>query len=218
MSENQGWIKLHRKLLDNPISRKPNYLAVWCYLLARANHQDNYFILDGKKTLIKEGEFVGSLLEISNHFKISISNVSRIIKYFETETMVETRRTKKYTYFSILNWNLYQEAEIRTENKEKTNGKQRETNNNVKNDKEKEKDNKDTLLIDFLKSVGLPEEKYNKIETWIPDDFLALYEEKVDNDKVAIEWEKFCNWFTSANAKRKKYADWKATWRNWITK
>ena len=38
---NNGYIKLHRKLLDNPVVMKSNdHLAVWMYLLLNATHQD----------------------------------------------------------------------------------------------------------------------------------------------------------------------------------
>ena len=37
----QGWIKLHRELLDNPVVTKDNdYLAVWIYLLLEATHSE----------------------------------------------------------------------------------------------------------------------------------------------------------------------------------
>ena len=37
----EGWIKLHRKTLDNPIITKDSdYLAVWIYLLLNATHKE----------------------------------------------------------------------------------------------------------------------------------------------------------------------------------
>ncbi len=54
ISENKGWVKFHRKLLDNPISKKPNYLTIFVYLLLKVNHKNNDIILDGKKKLLNE--------------------------------------------------------------------------------------------------------------------------------------------------------------------
>ena len=48
--KSKGYIKLHRQILDNPISTKANYLAVWVYLLLKANHEDREIILNGKIT------------------------------------------------------------------------------------------------------------------------------------------------------------------------
>ena len=47
MDSNNGWIKLHRKLLDNPVVMKDSdHLAVWIYLLLNASHTE-YPVLFG---------------------------------------------------------------------------------------------------------------------------------------------------------------------------
>lgn len=49
-----GWIKLHRKMLDNPIVWKDNdHLAVWIYLLLNASHKDTDVLFKGKRTTLK---------------------------------------------------------------------------------------------------------------------------------------------------------------------
>lgn len=51
----EGWIKLHRCLLHNPLVMKDaDYLAVWCYLLLKATHSD-YSVMFGGKNHIKAG-------------------------------------------------------------------------------------------------------------------------------------------------------------------
>jgi len=109
---NNGYISLHRKLFDNPISRRPYYLSVFIYLLLNSNFKDCEYILNKKKTVIERGCFVGSLKKISEYFSISISIVSDILKYFETENMIKTTRTNKYTIFQIINYNKYQRNDI----------------------------------------------------------------------------------------------------------
>ena len=44
----EGWISLHRKILENPIlnrSRVYSNFEAWIWLLLKANHQDNKFML-----------------------------------------------------------------------------------------------------------------------------------------------------------------------------
>ena len=138
--KNQGWIKLHRQILENPICEKPNYLAVWIYLLAKANHSDKYVIWNNKKTLIKKGSFIGSISKISKQFKLSTGTVSNILNYLISEKMIEKHSTRKFTLFTILNWEVYQsEVEKKTENNLKTTCRQLETNKNVKNVKNDKK-------------------------------------------------------------------------------
>ena len=50
MESNEGWIKLNRKVLNNPIVTKDSeYFSVWCLLLLLATHKDIEKIFDGKK-------------------------------------------------------------------------------------------------------------------------------------------------------------------------
>lgn len=49
-----GWIKLHRKLLDNPVVTKDSdHLAVWIYLLLNATHREVDVLFGGKRITLK---------------------------------------------------------------------------------------------------------------------------------------------------------------------
>lgn len=124
-----GWVSLHRKLLDNPIGNNTKYLSVWVYILLKANHVNKTIIINHKPIVINRGSFLGSLLGISSHFGISVSQVKKIIDCLEGLGMVKTKRTTKYTIFQVLNYDEYQNRE----NNEKTTRKQRETTNNDNN-------------------------------------------------------------------------------------
>lgn len=127
----QGYIKLHRRLWDNPISSKPNYLAVWLYVLSNANHKQKYTIINNEKILVERGQFIGSLRKISEHFSISIATVKRIIDYFEKEGMLNTKRTRYHTVFIVKNYSQYQVAEHQVNSSRTVS----ETTNNDNNDK-----------------------------------------------------------------------------------
>ena len=52
--ENDGWIKLNRKILDNPIVNKDSdYFAVWCLLLLLATHKEIDKVFKGKKITLQ---------------------------------------------------------------------------------------------------------------------------------------------------------------------
>ena len=52
----QGWIKLHRKMLDNPVVWKDSdHLAVWIYLLLNATHKDMDVLFKNKRITLKPG-------------------------------------------------------------------------------------------------------------------------------------------------------------------
>lgn len=110
------------------------------------------------------------------------------------------------------------------ESKKEAKGKQKESNSKAK-EKEKEKDKKNinkkkksnVFLFEFLKQQGLPEKYHGSknITQWMPDKFEQIYKEKRNDDKMWVLWDRFCSYYTSDNAKRKKYIDWQAVWINW---
>lgn len=128
--EQGGWIRIHRQIQQNPIFKKPDYLAVWVYMLTNANYSDTHLILDGKKTKIHSGSFVGSFRNIANHFGFSTSHTKRIVEYLKTERMVEHTATSKYSLFKIRNWDKFQTDERTVERYENAERTQREHNEN----------------------------------------------------------------------------------------
>lgn len=134
--DNNGWVKLHRKLLENPISGKPNYLAVWIYILLHANHKDKEIIWNRKKITVKRGSFIGSISKMAQHLDLSTGTVSYILDYFISERMIERSSNYRFTLFHIINYDMYQsDVESSFESKVKAKRKQSETNKNEKNEK-----------------------------------------------------------------------------------
>ncbi len=110
----QGWISLHRKIFNNPVMFNTKYLAVWVYLLTNANHKDNYFIWNNKKTLIKRGEQITSIKGIANSFKLDRRTLKRIFEYLQNDKMITFETTSKFTKVNIINYDKYQDNNIPT--------------------------------------------------------------------------------------------------------
>ena len=134
----EGWIKIHRKILENPIISN-DYLAVWIYLLVNATHKEIPALFKGKKITLKEGQLITGRKSISSKLKISESKIYRIINEFKSEQQIEQQTSNKSSLITILNWNRYQQTEQQIEtqmnNKWTTSEQQVNTNKNVKNDK-----------------------------------------------------------------------------------
>ncbi len=136
----EGYIKVYRNILDNPVVCKDSeYFAVWCYLLLNATHKEKQVLFAGKKITLKAGQLVTGRIKIAEHFKISESKVQRILKCFESEQQIEQQISNKNRLITILHWDLYQYSEQQIEqqlnNKRTTTEQQVNTNKNVKNDK-----------------------------------------------------------------------------------
>lgn len=107
----EGWIKLHRKLLDNPIVCKDSdHLAIWIYLLLNATHVDYESIFNGEQIILKPGELITGRKSIAKELKIDEYKVQRVLKCFENRHQIAQRTSSQNRLISILKWSEYQEV------------------------------------------------------------------------------------------------------------
>ena len=135
----EGFIALHRKILDSPVSNNPNYLAVWVFILCKVNFKDKTKIEGGKNVLYKRGEYKGSIAKIAEHFSLSRSTIKQIVDYFESEKMLYTQRTRNYTIFQVVNYDDYQGSEHKKPSRRQRTATTKNDNNEDNEDKNKQK-------------------------------------------------------------------------------
>lgn len=164
---NNGYIKLHRKTLDNPVIMKnAEHVAIWIYLLLEATHKKYDVLFNGKRITLLPGQLITGRNVIAKALKVSSSNVQRILNEFEIEQQIEQQTTNKNRLITILKWNEYQTTEQQLNNKRTTTEQQLNTNNNinnVNNDNKKEeiyKEEKIKKVFGLFKNVFLSDEEY----------------------------------------------------------
>ena len=107
-----GWIKLHRKMLNNPVVMKDaDHLALWVYLLLKATRVVHNSIFDGKNVQLKPGQLIIGRRVISHDTGIHESKVQRILKTFESEHLFKQQTSSKSRLISISKWSEYQISE-----------------------------------------------------------------------------------------------------------
>lgn len=112
----EGYIKLYRKLLDNPIVTKDaDHLAIWIYLLLEARKFEKDAYLGGKKITLQPGQLTTGRKQISEKLRVEQSKVQRVLKLYETEHLIEQQTTSKNRLISIVGWDKYQEDEQQNE-------------------------------------------------------------------------------------------------------
>lgn len=159
----EGYIKLYRKLLENPIVCKDgDYLAVWIYILLNATHKEMPSIFKGNKIILKPGQLLTGRKAIGAKLKISESKVHRILKCYESEHMIEQHTSNQNRLVTVLNWELYQGSEQQNEqqmNNQRTTSEQRVNTNkndkNVKNDKNNNRDIYIGIISNFTADENL---------------------------------------------------------------
>ncbi len=108
MSDN-GWIKLHRKVLNNPVVCKDaEHIAVWMYLLLNATHEAMTVLFGGEKITLKSGQLLTSRNTIAKQLKINPSKVYRILSCFKIEQQIEQVSNMQQSLITISNWDFYQ--------------------------------------------------------------------------------------------------------------
>lgn len=142
-TEKNGWIKLHRKMLDNPIIMKDaGHLAVWMYLLLNATHAEYPALFKGEKIMLKPGQLITGRKSIAETLSVDESKVTRILNAFENEHQIEQQTSNKNRLITVVNWDFYQcneqQNELQVNNNRTTSEQQVNTNKNnknIKNDK-----------------------------------------------------------------------------------
>lgn len=141
--DNQGWVKVYRKMLNNPISKKPHYSHLWTNCLLLAQHEATSFIWNNKRISLNPGQFVTGRRKLSKMTGISESYVEKILKYLEKEQQITQEKTNKFRIITIVNWGEYQQKDnngttTRT-TKRQQRGQQKDTYKKDKNVKKEKK-------------------------------------------------------------------------------
>ena len=182
-----GWIKLHRKMLDNPIVCKDSdHLAVWTYLLLNATHKEHPAVFGKEKITLQPGQLITGRIAISQKLRVSESKVQRILSVFESEHQIEQQTGNKNRLISILSWSDYQDSEQQDEpqmnNKRTTTEQQVNTNKNVRTKEQKNDRSKDPKTY-YAEFVSLSEKEYSTLVTDLGLDFVQKCIVTLDNYK-----------------------------------
>ncbi|WP_260411000.1 replication protein [Cohnella xylanilytica] len=143
----EGWIKLHRKLRENPIFNNVELLRLWLICLFEATHKERDQIVGRQIVHLMPGEFVTGRFDLHAMFNMGLpidqqkspKTVWRWLEALENGGFLTIKPTNKYSVVSILNWHKYQnddqQFDQQVTNKRPTDDQQVTTNKNVKNDK-----------------------------------------------------------------------------------
>jgi len=155
----EGWIKLHRKLQDNPLWTSEPFTKgqAWVDLILLTNHSYSFFYKRGVKIEVDRGQCARSEVELSDRWKWSRSKVRKFINDLEKEQQIKQQKTNVTQILTIVNYDEYQKKEQQSEQQKDTKRTpkehQKDTYKNVKKEKN-EKNEKESLFIDWWNIYG----------------------------------------------------------------
>lgn len=206
MENNQGWIKLHRKLIDSAVFDNPKLLKVWIWCLCKASYQPYDLMVGNQIVHLQEGQFVYGRLKASSELQISESMVYKYMNLLKSLHMVSIKANNKYSVVTIEKWTSYQGCEDEEEqqiiqqrnNKGTAEEQQRNINKKNKNNKNIKNIKNNIFIIPSVDEVSAYcQERNNGIDA---EAFVSFYESK--------------GWMIGKN----KMKDWKAAVRTWEKK
>lgn len=168
----EGWIKLHRQLLDSTIFQNERLLKLWIWILMRASHEGKKVRLGLKEYTLSAGEFVFGYETAKEELNMPVTTLHRFMDILKREKRIGIKVENKKTIVTIENWGFFQcggnQSGKSMENQWKDNGKSMETNKNVKNYKNI---NNNTHIhahseekFQYADYVWLTTDQYNELE------------------------------------------------------
>ena len=137
----QGFISLHRKLLNWEWFTDVNVCHVFIYCLLRANYKPTKW----RGQEIKRGEFITSLNNIATGTGLTVSQVRTAINKLKSTHELTHKGQAKNSIITVNNWSEYQLSDTQNDkqmtDKRHTNDTQMTTDNKDNNSNKENKDN-----------------------------------------------------------------------------
>ena len=130
----QGYIKLHRKILDNGVFADAELLKVFVWCISKANTTPN--VVYGRK--VDVGEFITGRITASEELHLKPSTIYKRLQRLKAQGYIDISSTTKNSLITVVNYKSYQ-----------------------LDDKPKKKRNLDTVTNKFLMEVSAFKELYS---------------------------------------------------------
>ena len=155
----QGWVKIHRDLLDNELwSDKPFTKGqAWVDLLLLANHKDKNVLIGSHTEMVERGSFITSELKLMERWGWGRKKVKLFLNFLESQKMIERNANNKRTAITIVNFGFYQECDLPKEQQKNSKGtakeQQRDSRGTAKGHKQERKNERMKEYIDTDVSI-----------------------------------------------------------------
>lgn len=105
-----GFVKLYRRILDEPFAHDPVMFSAWVKVILLATHQPMKTFLgrSRKAVILQPGQFISGRYELAKLFACTENEARTIITYFERQGMIERQVSNFGTVFTVCRYSEYQ--------------------------------------------------------------------------------------------------------------
>jgi hypothetical protein len=104
----EGWIKIHRKLLESYIMRDPVVFKVWLHILLNVTHKPFEVMFKGDKVLLQPGQWTFGRRQLSRECGVSEMQARRALKVLEKNQQINQQKSNRCSLLTVINWSKYQ--------------------------------------------------------------------------------------------------------------
>ena len=131
MTNQHGWIKLHRQILEWEWYSDNNCFRLFLHLLLKANHKEKRF----KGIELKVGSIVTSRDVLARETGLSSQQIRTALNKLISTNEITSETSPQGTILQIVSYEKYQVATNEITNEQPTSNQRVTTNNNVKKEK-----------------------------------------------------------------------------------
>ena len=117
----EGWIKIHRKMVEWEWYNDNNVKILFLHLLLTANHKDKKW----RGTIIKRGQKITSLTNLAEETQLTVQQTRTALDKLKSTNEITIKTTNKYTIITIEKYSDYQDYD-----------EENNTQNNIRNNKQ----------------------------------------------------------------------------------
>ena len=135
----QGWIRLHRQLLDSHVFTNEKLLKIWIWCLLKAVHTETELLVGRQVIKLIPGQFVTGKHAASTELGMAPTTTWDYLQILKSHGCIDIKSNNKFSVVAVVNWAFTKVMKIPTtiDNKSTANGQQIDTNKNIKNEKKK---------------------------------------------------------------------------------
>ena len=201
----RGYIKLWRKSFDSGLHKDHNTWILWIYILCNVTNKEIDIHINGKTEHLIPGQMLTGRKVLAEETGLSQQEIRTSLKKLKKYENLTNKTTNRYSILSIINWSVYQQDQIisnQQPNQQLTNSQptvnHKQEVKNVKNVKNTHK------ACAWPSDFSLTD----KMKTYAIDKGIA-------SNKVNAFFDDFRDW---AAAKGATYKDWQAAFRTRVGK
>ena len=153
MNQMQGWIKIHRQLLEWEWYDDINVTRLFLHILLKANHKSKNY----KGEIVKVGEHLTSRDILSKETGLTVRQIRTAITKLKSTNELTIKSSRQGTKIQVVNYKKYQVQTNEKTTKRPTSDQQTTTNKNVKNEKKKKNKQKNLDFDPALSTKGIDE-------------------------------------------------------------